>query len=316
MATLGRKTNVPSLLSQVQQPKYRQPTLSPYQQREKERLQSQALQQSQQQSQQQQPRYKQPTLSPEESPEATESLSRLSESSPVAEQVSALTETVTGKPWSYDLNADMLYQQYRDQYMQGGRQAMIDTTGQVAQALTGGYGSSYGTTAGNQAYQQYLTQLNSVIPSLYDRAYQRYTGDRDYDFQQQQFQFQKEQSERQYAFQLATAMLQIGKQPSAELLEAAGIDPADAQAMASYYAMKLTPSGTGGGGGGGSGKKTEKPTGKGTPTGKSYEEIVAEIAAKLGDGTTPPVQTTTQVPQITRIPTGTPFDPIRRTITR
>lgn len=308
MAVLGRKPTVPSLLEQAQNPQYRQPTLSPYQQYQKEKLHSQAIQSALSQTHQQaQQKYKQPTTSPEEDPEAQAKLSQLS--SPVAEQVSALTETVTGKPWSYDLNADMLYQQYRDQYMQGGRQAMIDTTGQVAQALTGGYGSSYGTTAGNQAYQQYLTQLNSVIPSLYDRAYQRYTGDRDYDFQQQQFAYQKEQSERQYAFQLATAMMQIGKQPSIELLEAAGIDPADAQAMVEYYAAKLNPpTGTGTGSGDGSGKKTETPTKKKSlRTGKNPDNPVnIWEGLPTGKTSTPTITTTT----------AKPLTPFRRKITR
>lgn len=75
--------------------------------------------------------------------------------------------------FKYDLNGDALYQQYKDQYMRQGQQAMMDTMGQAA-ALTGGYGSSYASTAGNQAYQQYLTQLNSIVPQLYDKAAARY----------------------------------------------------------------------------------------------------------------------------------------------
>lgn len=75
--------------------------------------------------------------------------------------------------FSYDINGDALYQQYRDQYTQQGQNAMRDTMGQAA-AMTGGYGSSYATTAGNQAYQSYLQQLNEVIPELYSQAYQRY----------------------------------------------------------------------------------------------------------------------------------------------
>ena len=77
------------------------------------------------------------------------------------------------KDFSYDLNGDMLYRQYADQYQRMGKRAMQDTMGQAA-ALTGGYGSSYATTAGEQAYQNYLAQLNDKIPELYDRAYGRY----------------------------------------------------------------------------------------------------------------------------------------------
>ena len=75
--------------------------------------------------------------------------------------------------FSYDVNADALYQQYKNQYMTQGFNAMQDTMGQAA-ALTGGYGNSYAATAGNQAYQGYLGQLNNVIPELYNLAYQRY----------------------------------------------------------------------------------------------------------------------------------------------
>ena len=73
-------------------------------------------------------------------------------------------------PFSYDFNSDALYQQYKDQYIQQGQMAMMDTMGQAA-ALTGGYGSSYAQTAGQMAYNQQLNQLNAIIPELYDRAY-------------------------------------------------------------------------------------------------------------------------------------------------
>ena len=80
--------------------------------------------------------------------------------------------------FSYDLNGDALYNQYRDQYMRGGKQAMQDTMGQAA-ALTGGYGSSYATTAGNQAYQQYLAGLNDKVPELYRMALDQYNAEGD-----------------------------------------------------------------------------------------------------------------------------------------
>lgn len=81
------------------------------------------------------------------------------------------------KKFSYDFNADPLYQNYKDQYVRGGKLAMLDTTANAA-ALSGGYGNSYAVTAGNQAYQQYLSQLNNVIPELYNAAYTRYNDDR------------------------------------------------------------------------------------------------------------------------------------------
>lgn len=75
--------------------------------------------------------------------------------------------------FQYDLDSDALYQQYADQYARRGELAMMDTMGQAA-AMTGGYGNSYAATAGNQAYQSYLQQLNDVIPELSAMAYDRY----------------------------------------------------------------------------------------------------------------------------------------------
>ena len=76
-------------------------------------------------------------------------------------------------PFSYDFNTDAMYQQYKDKYMKQGKMAMQDTMGQAA-AMTGGYGSSYASTAGNQAYQASLENLNDIIPQLYEMAYNRY----------------------------------------------------------------------------------------------------------------------------------------------
>ena len=75
--------------------------------------------------------------------------------------------------FSYDLNGDALYQQYKDKYIQQGKMAMQDTMGQAA-AMTGGYGNSYAASVGNQAYQAHLNNLNDVIPELYQMAYDKY----------------------------------------------------------------------------------------------------------------------------------------------
>ena len=80
------------------------------------------------------------------------------------------------EPFSYDLNGDALYQQYKDRYIQQGKQAMMDTMGEAA-ALTGGYGSSYAQTAGQQTYQGYLQGLNDKIPELYQLALDVYDRD-------------------------------------------------------------------------------------------------------------------------------------------
>ena len=82
-------------------------------------------------------------------------------------------QIVNREDFSYDLNADALYQQYKDQYTQLGQMAMMDTMGQAA-AMTGGYGNSYAQSVGQQAYQGYLQQLNDVVPELYGMALDRY----------------------------------------------------------------------------------------------------------------------------------------------
>lgn len=89
-------------------------------------------------------------------------------------QLEALYQKIMNRePFSYDINGDALYQQYRDKYTMQGQAAMQDTMGQAAM-LTGGYGNSYANTAGMQAYQSYLQQLNDVVPELYAQAYNRW----------------------------------------------------------------------------------------------------------------------------------------------
>lgn len=85
-----------------------------------------------------------------------------------------LSQYQNREPFSYDFNSDALYNQYKDQYIQQGQMAMMDTMGQAA-AMTGGYGNSYAQTVGQQAYNQYLGQLNEVMPELYGMAYDRYS---------------------------------------------------------------------------------------------------------------------------------------------
>ena len=76
--------------------------------------------------------------------------------------------------FSYDVNGDALYQQYKDQYTTQGKLASMDVMGQAA-AMNGGYGSSYAQSVGQQAYQGYLQKLNEVVPELYQLAYNKYT---------------------------------------------------------------------------------------------------------------------------------------------
>lgn len=94
-------------------------------------------------------------------------------------QLNDLYNQIVNRPkFQYDINGDLLYKQYADQYVQKGRLAMQDTMGQAA-ALTGGYGSTYGQAVGQQQYDAYLQQLNGVIPELYGQAYDRWKDEGD-----------------------------------------------------------------------------------------------------------------------------------------
>ena len=86
---------------------------------------------------------------------------------------SALSGLSGRQPFSYDPDGDALYRQYRDKYVELGRDAMADTVGR-ASALTGGYSNSYAVGAGNQAYANYLKELNDLVPELEARAYSRW----------------------------------------------------------------------------------------------------------------------------------------------
>ena len=85
----------------------------------------------------------------------------------------AINKILNREKFSYDLNGDALYQQYKDKYIQQGKMAMMDTMGQ-AQAMTGGYGNSYAQSVGQQAYQSHLQELNDIVPELYQMAYDQY----------------------------------------------------------------------------------------------------------------------------------------------
>ncbi len=89
-----------------------------------------------------------------------------------------LNKIMNRDPFSYNFNEDALYQQYKDIYTQMGLMAMMDTMGQ-ASAMTGGYGNSYAQTVGQQAYNQQLSQLNNVLPELYQMAFDRYAYEGD-----------------------------------------------------------------------------------------------------------------------------------------
>lgn len=85
-----------------------------------------------------------------------------------------LMDQIQDRPkFQYDVNADALYQQVAQNYLQQGQQAMMDTMGQTA-ALTGGYGNSYAHTAGQQVYNDHLLGLTEMVPQFQQMAMQQY----------------------------------------------------------------------------------------------------------------------------------------------
>lgn len=127
--------------------------------------------------------------------------------SPYQKQIDALVSDINNrKPFSYDFAADPVYHQYRERYQDQGKLAMQDTVAASA-ALTGGYGNSYGTTAGSLAYQEYLKGLNDVIPQLHDSAYAKYSGDTaDMYNRLQMMQGEEDRAYNRYQQQLANYM--------------------------------------------------------------------------------------------------------------
>lgn len=90
------------------------------------------------------------------------------------DQMKNLMGQINDRPaFQYDVNADALWNQYKDQYLHQGKMAMMDTMGQAA-AMTGGYGNSYAQTAGQQMYQGYLQGMNDRLPDFYQMAANRY----------------------------------------------------------------------------------------------------------------------------------------------
>ena len=87
-----------------------------------------------------------------------------------------MDKIVNRQPFSYDFNADPIYQQHKDQYIKLGKEAAMNAVAN-ASALTGGYGNSYAVTAGAQANQQALSGLNDIIPQLLNSAQKKYDSD-------------------------------------------------------------------------------------------------------------------------------------------
>ena len=233
---------------------------------------------------------------------------------------SLYNQVMNRDPFKFDLNGDVLYNQYKDQYTQQGKKAMQDTMGQAA-AMTGGYGNSYAQMAGQQTYQDYLAQLNNIVPEIYQMALNQYNQEgadlqnklsltqgledseygkyrdtvsdwnteRGYASDEYWNQYNADYSnyanmlnywntlaqqenaqyntDRQMAYTQAMSILQSGKMPSTDLLNAAGISASDAKLL-----MKKSSSG-----GGGGSKKSSGSDAPKTETDVKYIQSYSEL---------------------------------------
>ena len=95
---------------------------------------------------------------------------------PYQKQLDQLVSDYLGSSFSYDQSRDPAAQAYRENYIQNGQLAMQDTMAQAA-ARTGGLASSYATQAGQQAYNSYMSDLNTQLAGLRQQAIDNYLSD-------------------------------------------------------------------------------------------------------------------------------------------
>lgn len=180
------------------------------------------------------------------------------------EELDALYETMENRPaFSYDPNTDPLFQSYRARYVRDGRRAMDDTVARSAD-LTGGYASSYAASAGQQRYNDYLQSLYAVLPSLYDRAADRYDAETDALLERASLlgeRRDREQTEQRQRYETLVKLLQTSAyEPTEEELRQAGMT--EAQARAYLTAAQKTDTGRTSGRASGSGGSTGSASGK------------------------------------------------------
>ena len=172
-------------------------------------------------------------------------------------EIAKLYDRIMNRPaFQYDVGADPLYQSFRDQTVSAGRLAMRDTVGQAA-ALTGGYGSSYAESVGQQQYGAYLQKLSERIPELYQAAWERYRDegdalrgqletasglaraeyDREKDRRQAASQAEQQDYERRWkSYQnLISLISRSGYEPDNQELQEAGMNRGQAEALRREY---------------------------------------------------------------------------------
>lgn len=172
-----------------------------------------------------------------------------------------MTQYLNRDKFTYDLNADALYNQLREQYALMGQQAMMDTMGQAAM-LTGGYGNSYAQSVGQQAYQGYMQLLSDKVPDLYQLALNQYLSEgekmqSDIGMMMQQDSMDYDKYRDQIADQddayskLVALMTNYGYMPTKDEMAYAGMSDAQMRAIMGIPDAVTTGGGRGAGGSGG-----------------------------------------------------------------
>lgn len=196
------------------------------------------------------------------------------------EQLTGLLDQITNrKPFQYDVNADALYQMYKDQYVQQGRMAMQDTMGQAA-TMTGGYGNSYAQNVGQQAYQGYLQELTAKIPELAQVAQEQYNQEGQDLYNRYNLIGAERDRQQSIAQSQVDYLLSIGVRPNEDLLKNAGYDSQYIEEILNRANQPM-----GGGGGGSSAQEEELDDGTGGwVRGGGYDTIAATAASALRAG--------------------------------
>ena len=94
-----------------------------------------------------------------------------------AEQQQALLDAILNRPdFSWSKEEDPQWSSYKKSYLREGDRATANALGQAA-AASGGRPSTAAVTAATQAGDYYATQLNDIIPTLYQQAYDQYLNE-------------------------------------------------------------------------------------------------------------------------------------------
>ena len=110
---------------------------------------------------------------------AAESAKPAGYSSAWSDEVAELARRIlSGESFSYDFNADPIYNVYRETAERDSRRAAENAAAEAA-ALSGGYSNSYGVTAAAEAASNSLGELRRIIPSLLEAAYKKWADERE-----------------------------------------------------------------------------------------------------------------------------------------